>query len=203
MVLRTPLALSAACFALTLPAACGSTGASTAASTGTGGHTSSTASGHGGQTGTGGLGPGQCHTVMDCKSVGDFCAVQILPPFCGPQCDPSLTGTSCMSDADCQDAGAGLICDKPCVCERGGAQPQVRCTKGCSTNPDCGPSMVCGATHRCQPAPCAQPSDCTADFTCKSMQCAPKPCTKDADCGGYCVDGYCSALIGTCDLAVP
>jgi hypothetical protein len=118
---RPSLALGVACLALAVPAACGSTTASIAAGTtgtGTGGGATS---GHGGgHTGTGGLGPGECRTQADCMA-GWFCGVQIYPPFCGPQCDPSLTGINCQANADCQDAGAGLICDKPCVCMHGGA----------------------------------------------------------------------------------
>jgi len=174
------------------------TGATTTSTTGTGGMTTGTG---GMTTGTGGAGSGQCRSQADCTS-GDFCGVLVLPPFCNGMCETGIGG-GCQTDADCQDAGAGLICDKPCNCSMGGAIPSPRCTKGCATTADCGPSMTCGATHRCQPLACTKASDCTANFTCTGQQCVAKPCTKDTDCGNFCVDGSCSPVIGQCAPAVP
>jgi hypothetical protein len=109
-----------------------------------------------------------------------------------------------MTDADCLDAGQGLICDMPCTCFHGGAKPGDYCTPGCATDADCGPSMTCSA-HKCGAAACTVDADCTANFHCASATktCAPKPCTMDSDCSGYCVLGACSPILGGCALAVP
>jgi len=181
-----------------LAAACGSPsgtgiGAGTTGTAGTGAGTTT--------TGAGGIGH-VCHGQADC-GLDQFCNVIQLPPFCGGKCD-TAPSDGCQTDADCADAGTGLVCDRPCYCFQGGAQPQHRCTKGCSTAADCGPDRVCDATHRCAGAPCTQPSDCTANFTCPTgsgMSCAIKTCTKDSDCGDFCVDGRCVSALGTCELA--
>jgi hypothetical protein len=132
----------------------------------------------------------------------DFCGVDILPAFCGGVCDQA-GADDCQSDGDCADAGAGLICDKPCACFHGGAVPGNRCTAGCTTSADCGPSLSCNATHRCEPAACATPADCSANYTCTAGACAAKPCAADADCGDRCVNGSCAPTLGTCRPAVP
>jgi hypothetical protein len=187
-------------------AACGSSGGGGSGGTGgtTMGTSSSSSSGTSSTTsggGTGGLGAGQCRSQSDCGG-GDFCSLNVLPPLCGGVCDTGAGG-DCQSDAECADAGAGLICGRPCACWLGGAIPQDRCTTGCASNADCGPSLACNASHHCEAATCAAPADCTADFACTSGACAPKPCTADADCGGHCVNSACSPILGTCSPAVP
>jgi hypothetical protein len=175
----------------------GATGAggSGSGATGAGGtttsRTASTSTGTGGNT---------CHAQSDCTT-GSICETPSLPAYCGT-CDPVRFGT-CMSDAECQDAGADSICGMPCTCFNGGAKPTNHCTRGCSSDPDCGPSQTCGPTHRCAPAACSGTGGCTANFTCAQGTCTAKACTKDSDCDGYCVMGRCSAAIGFCDIAAP
>src|SRR5262245_47918844 len=107
-------------------AACGSSGSSSGA--GGAGASGSVASSGTLACSGGALPAGKCRSNTDCQN-GDYCGVLNLPPFCGGQCDDNFT-SDCQSDADCADAGVGLVCDLPCRCNHGGAQPEIHCTKG-------------------------------------------------------------------------
>src|SRR5678815_442287 len=83
--------------------------------------TSSTTNGDGG---TKDAGPGTvCRSQSDCAG-GDYCGVQNLAPMCNGSCQPRFGSDTCSTDADCADAGVGMICSSntdpgPCWCSSG------------------------------------------------------------------------------------
>jgi hypothetical protein len=143
-----------------------------------------------------------CRSGSDCGGAS-FCANDNLPTLCGGVCDFNRTD-SCTSDAECTEAGANLVCDLICRCQIGGAQPVKHCTKGCSSDADCGAGLSCNGLHRCIAASCLNPGDCHSDdFMCNGGFCAAKSCKSDSDCAHFCVNGGCAATLGTCEQAVP
>jgi len=131
--------------------------------------------------------------------------------MCKGQCEPN-GGPECTMDAECTDAGVGMICSginaadprAPCFCGHGGAVALGHCALGCSSKADCGFGLTCDPTHRCVAAACSVPTDCgSANFDCVAKTCAPKTCKSDGDCANFCVMGSCSQVIGNCAQAVP
>jgi hypothetical protein len=131
----------------------------------------------------------------------------------GPAADspadaPVFTG--CSSNADCGDAGSGVLClDGQCVtpanqctdttqcpnseeCVQGGCVPTCSSTMPCPTGYSCTTNGVCTGN----PDPCGSADGgaaCLGDTTCVDQHCV-TPCgTGDASCaaGLVCVDGGC------------
>ncbi|MFT3766650.1 MAG: hypothetical protein QM820_14215 [Minicystis sp.] len=189
--------------ALAAAAGCGS---STAGTGGAGGGTSSSSSSSTATVGSGGSGgnpnglpEGKCRHGSDCKG-----GAQCLPPGQAMPCGTCFNGPDeCGSDSECTATGPTAICDPvPCACSG-----QKHCVAGCSANTDCEPGKSCGADHRCAPSECAQQLDCPTNFVCPPImqpKCERRKCSVDPECDvGYCVEGSCFDVPGTCILPAP
>jgi hypothetical protein len=99
-----------------------------------------------------------------------------------------------MSDADCKAQGASMVC-LPVVCACSG---QKACIQGCTSDAMCDAGEVCAASNHCQPKPCGSAADCPINFVCSGSACQRETCTSDATCQGYCVNGACYDMPGTC-----
>jgi hypothetical protein len=130
-----------------------------------------------------------CQATYECLAPGEF-------PGCGP-CDPT---PGCSSDVDC---AAGQVCEKEgCLCVQNmtGMICIPSCAKaGCPNGQTCGESGHCAPTLCDATTPCPKLFDCLMPLDSREGTCARHSCTQDSDCsGGFCVDGACYQMLGTC-----
>ena len=152
--------------------------------------------------GSSGDDPNSCHRATDCQG-GAFCGAYTLEPLCHGMMETDFSHM-CQGDADCATLGPNQICDNElCIEPRGGAQPLLHCRVGCVAAADCLPGEMCDGDSRCAAETCTPDTDCGANNTCTNGICAARKCAHDVDCDGYCVNGFCSASPGACNLAVP
>lgn len=140
---------------------------------------------------------GQCHGQSDCPSP-DGCWPPGVSQGCGSCMVPP---TTCESDTDCTGQSPTDICTvAPCTC-----MDKASCRPGCTMDAMCPVGDTCSPSHHCQAKPCSSASDCPLNFACAgdgAPACLRKACTSDAMCAGYCVDGACYDMLGTCKPAV-
>ena len=160
--------------------------------------------------------PDSCTAGMRCRTDGSCEPIPCTDGFAcgeGNSCNP----TSVQASAN----GCELIpCDQGYACFEG-----TRCSvgsknadgHGCEPTPcdqgySCGADMRCNVgssrayTHGCELTPCSQGYVCPENTRCTAVLpdlyshgCTTAACTSDGDCDcGFCVEGYCSADLGTC-----
>lgn len=106
---------------------------------------------------------------------------------------------TCMGDAECKAQGATFICT-PLTCACMG---QKTCAPGCTADGMCGAGEACSASNHCQAKSCVSAADCPTNFACDGAgapACQRKSCKSDAACKGYCVNGGCYDMPGTCSF---
>lgn len=153
--------------------------------------------GSGGEGSGGGLPEGKCRTIADCKIGLETCAPPGSPTGCGTCFMPP---SQCTTDAEC---GGTMICETAhCACNG-----EKSCVEGCTSSAACGVGESCDADHRCHPVVCAQQIDCPVNFLCPpilSARCERRACKVDPECDvGYCVEGACYDVPGSCAAPVP
>jgi hypothetical protein len=145
---------------------------------------------------TGVLPEGSCRTQADCDDIGQCDSPGAVQ--CGGATGCVLNGMECADDPAC-----GGTPQSPMICVPDPCCGLSLCQPGCLTDMDCGPAQRCGADARCAAASCDAMAVCPAGYTCVDKTCAPTPCTSDAMCEGYCVNGACSAVLGSCSYPTP
>jgi hypothetical protein len=138
-----------------------------------------------------------CRGQADCSNSGGGLCVAPGGSVCGGACP-----MGCTSDSQCS---SGFVCDPaPCAC---GAANKA-CIPSCVTN-GCATGESCGSDGHCAPMSCATAANCPAFFDCVVPQggasrCERRACADDTACaGGYCVDGGCYAMLGSCQFPPP
>ena len=144
--------------------------------------------------------PNGCRTQSDCANSGGGECLAPGQPLCGGACP-----MSCSSDTEC---GAGNVCAySPCSCS--GSTPNIcqpSCaTAGCPDGQTCGSDGHCSATGCTTKAQCPQYFDCVFPPGSGMSHCERLACTADGECGsgGFCVDGACYGVLGSCRVPPP
>ncbi|MGB8299406.1 MAG: hypothetical protein WCG85_28585 [Polyangia bacterium] len=217
--------VSGQCMTFVMPGSADAAAAdATGGATGAGGSTSSGGSsasggsgGKGGTSGSGGMsstGAPDASADKPLASVGTPCSSQDdCEPYSGMMLACNAPGessscgiceeTGCANDADCvHDGGstAGTMICSPvanagCVCFGTKA-----CALGCRINLDCGPGQGCNPFNSCQKTCVAGDGTCPVNYSCDASGfCQQKLCTSDSECSGFCVNGVCYGVRGTCE----
>lgn len=138
-----------------------------------------------------------CRKDVECKSGFETCVAPGQPQCGGPE-----PVEHCKGDAECADAGSGLVCVS-LGCGATSCNPKCTSDGNCVTVPAGLKSCNVTSGH-CEPKTCTA-SSCPVDFTCSgdpNAGCVRKSCSNDGECSGACVNGLCWSGPGKC-MGIP
>src|SRR5450631_528444 len=142
----------------------------------------------------------ECTVDTDCP-MNDICITGPTPCFCT---QPSTTCHLSCNAPGFGPCAAGTICSPGTKGADGNGCAPVLCNAGytCPTGSACEVGAAAADGHGCVQLPCSQ-TGCPANFVCRTTAtiggCTAKPCSSDCGCdSGFCVDGSCSSVLGTC-----
>jgi hypothetical protein len=139
-----------------------------------------------------GLGPA-CHTSSQCPA-GSYCLGAL-----GSSCTMGCPATQCMDNSQCE-AGVCRTVHPTATCAVGPGF--LYCVPPCQTQDDCPIESTC-YQGTCEISACPFGMGCPAYAQCVGADniglCSSKSCTTDGDCPqGYCVNGLCQHVLGSC-----
>jgi|GEM_PF-1165030 len=156
-------------------------------------------------------------TISGCPQCEQRQCVYPAPP-CTQSPDSCGSMATCQSDGTCSPirCDAGHVCADDSRCNLTSPRAdtygceKLPCDAGyaCADDSRCDVNSPLADTHGCEKLPCDDGWTCEANTRCTTPTeaaphgCTALPCTEDCDCdSGYCVNGICSNILGTCSFA--